>query len=174
MLKYIIRDLTSMLHFAPYGILAGIVVLLLCVLMNAWRTIRRREKVPVPATVCFYMYVVIILVITFFSRESGSGKGLDLKLFSTWGINDRNNAYAIENILLFIPFGFVCPWHMKKVRSFLKCSGMGFLTSLAIECMQLVTYRGVFQIDDILTNLIGSMIGFIFFRCVFPYTKEEC
>lgn len=172
MLKYIIRDITSVLHFAPYGIAAGVVVFLFCVLMNAWRTITGREKVPIPAAVCFYTYAVIILVITFFSRENGSSNGVDLELFSTWGINNRNNAYVIENILLFIPFGFVCPWHMKRVRSFLKCSGIGFLTSLAIECMQLVTRRGVFQIDDVLTNLVGSMIGYIFFCCVFPCAKE--
>ena len=173
MLKYILKDIVSVLHFAPYGIAAGGVVFLFCVLMNAWRTVRGKKKVPVRPAVCFYMYVVIILAITFFSRENGSGKGVDLELFSTWGINIRNNAYVIENILLFIPYGFVCPWHMEKARSFLRCSEIGFFTSFAIECMQLVTHRGVFQIDDILTNLVGSMIGYIFFRCAFPHAKEN-
>ena len=32
---------------------------------------------------------------------------MDLELFSTWGINDRNNAFVVENVLLFIPYGFV-------------------------------------------------------------------
>ena len=172
MLKYIIKDITSVLHYLPYGIAAGIVVLFLFLIVNAWRILRGKEKVSTLAAVCFYMYLVILLVITFFSRENGSGSSLDLELFSTWRINERNKAFLIENVLLFIPYGFVCPWHLKSARSFIRCSGLGLITTFAIECMQLVTRRGVFQIDDILTNLLGSMIGYVLFRCVFPHAER--
>ena len=59
-----------------------------------------------PAVSCLVMYVAVLLAITYFSRESGSRSGMmDLELFSTWGINNRNNAYVVENVLLFIPYG---------------------------------------------------------------------
>jgi glycopeptide antibiotics resistance protein len=42
-----------------------------------------------------------------------------------------------------------------------KCIGAGFLFSMAIEVSQLLTKRGYFQTDDILTNVLGSIIGYI-------------
>ena len=86
-----------------------------------------------------WLAVAILLVITYFSRESGSRTGMmDLELFSTWGINDRNNAFVVENVLLFIPYGFVLPWADVRQRHFLinfltghrdhaACDGQGIL-----------------------------------------------
>ena len=163
MLKYVIKDIASMLYVLPYGIAVGAVVYFWCCKRNIRREKSGRERISVAASVCFYMYLAVLLVITFFSRESGSEFGVDLELFSTFRINKRNTAYVIENILLFIPFGYVCPWYLKSLRGFWRCAGSGFLTTLLIETLQLVTGRGIFQIDDILTNLIGSIIGYLFF-----------
>ena len=98
------------------------------------------------------------------SRESGNSKGFDLELFSTWGINDRNNAYVIENIMLFVPYGFLGSWAFEKMGNFFRCLALGALTSLYIESLQLVTGRGFFQIDDILTNTLGAVIGCLVYR----------
>ena len=86
---------------------------------------------------------------------------MDLELFSTWGINERNNAYVVENVLLFIPYGFVLAWADVRQRNFFCNLLTGALTSFAIEYMQLVTQRGYFQIDDILTNILGTILGFL-------------
>lgn len=173
MWKYIIRDMTSMLHYVPFAIAAWIVAAVFCICRNRRCKSRGEASGSVCARSAFYMYVVLLLVITLFSRESGSGKGLDLKLFSTWGINKRNNAYVIENILLFIPYGFVCAWNYTCMRNFLVCTLTGFLTSLGIEFLQLVTGRGFFQIDDILTNALGSMIGCIAFKWICRKKPKE-
>ena len=166
MLKYIIRDVSAVFRFLPYGIVVGIIAAILLSAINDRRVKRGKKVVHASSNTCFYMYLAIVLFITFLSRESGSGKGMDLKLFSTFGINDRNNAYVAENILLFVPFGFTCAWAFPALRRFFKCSLAGFAASLSIEFLQLVTQRGFFQIDDILTNVIGTMIGYILFRCV--------
>lgn len=160
MLKYIYRDMMSMLKHLPYGFLIGLPVAALLL----WAANRKKgqegespaPKLPVAA---FGIYLSVMLVITFLSRESGNSKGVDLELFSTWGINDRNNAYVIENILLFVPFGFLGSWAFEKMRRFFLCLATGAFTSLCIESLQLVTGRGFFQIDDILTNTLGAVIG---------------
>ena len=103
MLKYLMRALLSALRFLPWGIGAGIIVAMILNKVNVRRVHAGRKSVPALAVMCFYMYVVILMMITFFSRESSMGRRIDLELFSTWGINDRNNAYVIENVLLFIP-----------------------------------------------------------------------
>lgn len=173
MFKYIVRDMVSVLHFIPYGIAAGIVVLVFLNFINSRRVKCGKEPVTVPAAVSFYMYLAVLLVITLFSRESGSGNGFDMVLFSTWGINARNNAYLVENILLFIPYGIVCPWYFKNCRGLIKTAALGLVTSAGIECLQLMTRRGVFQIDDILTNLLGSMIGYLIFGCMTRILRKQ-
>ncbi|MDE7224147.1 MAG: VanZ family protein [Acetatifactor sp.] len=164
MLKYIISDMVAALRYLPYGLIAGAFATMILDRVNHGRKKRGKTTVSLPAVSCLVMYVAILLVITYFSRESGSRIGMDLELFSTWGINKRNNAYVIENILLFIPYGFVLAWADVRQRRFLRNFLTGALTSLAIECMQLVTQRGYFQIDDILTNILGTILGYICYQ----------
>jgi len=164
MWKYILKDMRETMRYLPYGLVAGAFFLLMFGAVNRWRTKRNKPPVAVLAMSAFMTYVIIILCITFLSRENGTRIGIDLDLFSTWGINERNNAFVIENVLLFIPYGIVCAWAFKALRRFFPCAMIGLATSIAVECMQLYTGRGYFQVDDILTNLLGSIVGYVVFR----------
>lgn len=162
MMEYIYRDMMSVARYLPWGLILGFPLGMLLSCLFAGRG--RKERRSFAALTAFSVYLTIILVITFWSRESGSRTGVDLELFSTWGINKRNNAYVVENVLLFIPYGYVCCWAFPGIRKFFRCAAVGAVTSLGIESLQLVTGRGYFQIDDILTNLLGTMLGYVFFR----------
>lgn len=168
MIDYIDADILQALEYLPYGLAVGLPVAALVV----WIINRRRRKqqkpevswVPVTA---FCVYLAVLFTITFLSREHGSrSEVLDMELFSTWGINDRNNALVVENALLFLPFGILCCWNSSKEKKLLRCTLFGAVTSLGIETMQLVTGRGYFQIDDILTNTLGALIGALLFVCI--------
>lgn len=157
-----------MLKYLPRAILIGIPLSLSAVFVaNAWQRKRGGGACSVLRTVIFGFYLAVLFFITFFSRESGSRVGVDLVLFSTWGINDRNNAFVIENVLLFIPYGFVSCLAFKGLRDFVRCTVFGMATSLCIECLQLITGRGYFQLDDILTNTLGAMLGFLVYLILF-------
>lgn len=162
--KYVIKDLGEAMQYLPYGIMAGAVMGLILNGMNARRERKGKEAFPMAGLMAFSLYLMIILVITFFSREDGSRIGMDLELFSTWGINTRNNAFVVENVLLFIPYGFACPWAFPWLRGFFRNTFAAFLTSLGVETIQLITGRGYFQVDDILTNVLGAVIGYVIFR----------
>jgi hypothetical protein len=151
--------------------IVGIFAALLFGTLNDINRKKGKKTIPVAAVACFSMYVAIILCITFLSRETGSRQGIDLKLGATWGINERNNAYVIENVLLFIPLGFICPWSFKKFRNPLRCIGAGFIMSLFIETIQLITGRGYFQIDDIITNTMGMAVGYVVYQAVYLCIK---
>lgn len=174
MLKYIYQDLLSVARFFPGGVAMGgiIFVTFFWIADKALKGRGKERKAMLPGAL-FWLYVSVMLIITFFSRESGSGRGMDLELFSTWGINDRNNAYVVENVLLFIPYGFLSPWAFKALRRFWRCGASGFLASLGIEFLQLVTRRGYFQIDDILTNTLGTMIGYMLFRIFITVLRRK-
>lgn len=155
-----------MVKFLPGGMVMG-AFFSVTFFWAAGRLRRGKERVSVFPGAAFWIYVSVMLIITFFSRESSGRQRLDLELFSTWGINDRNNAFVVENVLLFIPYGFLGAWAFRPLRRLLRCVFLGFMTSLAIETLQLVTRRGYFQIDDILTNTLGALIGYLFFRILF-------
>lgn len=165
MIEYIDADISRSLGYLPYGLAVGIPVAAVAVwLMNARRKKKQKPSVRwLPVTV-FCVYMAVLIVITFLSRESGSRSDvLDLKLFSTWGINDRNNAFVIENVLLFIPYGLFYCWIFSGPGKVLRCTFLGAVISIGIETMQLVTGRGYFQIDDIATNTLGALIGALLF-----------
>ena len=65
------------------------------------------------------------------------------------------------NILLFIPAGWlipkVFPFQRNLFRFFTTCAGL----ILLVETMQLFTLLGSFDIDDIILNLGGMILGFI-------------
>lgn len=174
MLKYIYQDLLSVVKYLPGGVAMGAVFS--AAFFWAAKKVRKgrgKERVAMLPAASFWIYVSVMLIITFFSRESGSRQGMDLELFSTWGINERNNAYVVENVLLFIPYGFISPWAFQALRRILRCGVFGFLTSLGIELLQLATQRGYFQIDDILTNTLGTVIGYLLFRIVFALIPKK-
>ncbi len=171
MAKYIIRDVTAVFRYLPYGLLAGLIVVIILSIINDRRLKKEKQPFSVLAITGFIMYLVVLLFITFLSREDGSSKGMDLELFSTFGINTRNDAYVIENILLFVPYGFFGAWVIPAARGFLSCTFIGMMTSLGIECLQLITGRGFFQIDDVLTNAVGALIGYLVFWLITKVRK---
>ena len=168
MIDYIDADISRALGYLPYGLAVGIPVAAVAVLLTNVRR-KRKQKPPVhwvPVT-AFCVYMAVLIVITFLSRESGSRSDVfDLELFSTWGINNRNNAFVIENVLLFIPYGLFYCWNFSGSGKVLRCTFLGAVISLGIETMQLVTGRGYFQIDDIVTNTLGAFIGALLFACI--------
>lgn len=66
------------------------------------------------------------------------------------------------NILIFMPFGFFMPMASKN-RSFLLTLFYSFSVSLCVEIFQFFTKVGSFDVDDLLLNTIGGILGYIMF-----------
>ena len=69
------------------------------------------------------------------------------------------NALIIENIIMFIPFGLLAPMVFERMRKVRFCVFIGFLCSCGIELSQLITQRGYCQLDDVVTNTVGMLVG---------------
>ena len=69
----------------------------------------------------------------------------------------------IENILLFTPLGFMLPFIWKKYEVLWKTALSGIIFSLIIELIQLFNRR-ITDIDDLLMNTLGALIGWVIFR----------
>jgi len=66
------------------------------------------------------------------------------------------------NVIIFAPLGFLLPFLMRK-PSFLKTVSISLAVILGVEIMQFITCLGVLDIDDIILNGIGSVIGYVAF-----------
>ena len=72
----------------------------------------------------------------------------------------------VGNVVLFIPAGWLLPRLWRRFRNFflfiLTCAVSIFL----IETLQLFTLLGSFDVDDIILNLSGMLLGYLV--CVLP------
>lgn len=75
---------------------------------------------------------------------------------------------VLGNIILFIPYGFFTSYYLKLEKIF-SILGLSFLISFTIETTQVLIGR-VFDIDDIILNLIGGLLGFSIYHII---TKIE-
>lgn len=117
----------------------------------------------------FVGYMLVVLAATIGRGSYGASMRPKLVPFSSY--REAWNEFSpilwrnlFINICLFVPFGFLLPLGKKRFRAWHRTVGLGFLISLAIELVQFVTARGVFETDDLINNVTGTMIGFGFFR----------
>ena len=76
----------------------------------------------------------------------------------------------ILNILFFVPLGMYASLFIKK-HKFIKVFLFSFLTSLFFETFQLFSLIGSFSTKDLITNVLGSIIGYFIYRLM--YKKEN-
>lgn len=113
-------------------------------------------------------YCFFILWITVLNRNTTVSK-YELGLF--WGLrkflNNEPNGYTvfvqyINNILFFIPFGFLfCESFGLKLKQILIA---GLIASACVEITQYITARGLTEIDDVISNTAGTGIGFLVWK----------
>jgi glycopeptide antibiotics resistance protein len=72
---------------------------------------------------------------------------------------DKLLAELIMNVMMFVPIGFFTGGALKK-KHILNALVFGLGLSLFIELTQLITTRGVFNVDDIIHNTLGCIVGF--------------
>ena len=111
--------------------------------------------------------VAVILWVTILGRESYIENSLVFEPFHAFyafvkDIQDgriRITGNFIGNIILFVPVGVLSPVTGIGDKC-LKTGLMGLCFSMMIEATQLVTHCGFFEIDDLILNTIGTVIGY--------------
>ena len=80
----------------------------------------------------------------------------------------------IGNCAMFIPTGIMTPLIYKNLKSFRKTVLMGFLISLTIEIIQLPFAVRCSDVDDLILNTFGCLIGYGLYSLISAIlTKEE-
>jgi len=71
------------------------------------------------------------------------------------------------NLFLFLPMGIFLPYLIKRSNKISVFSILMVILLFVIEVIQLVTRRGSFDIDDIILNMLGALIGFGIWKTIF-------
>ncbi|TFJ92373.1 VanZ family protein [Lentibacillus salicampi] len=74
----------------------------------------------------------------------------------------------VGNIVIFIPFGFFISLLSKaKEISFIGVSAQSLCLSLCLECLQVVFSIGSFDVDDLVLNTFGGLLGYGVFKLIY-------
>ena len=175
-----------MLPLVPYaGMLRPTLILMAIILMililRITRTANWYRKLLIST---FLIYLVCLIYATFLSRsvsdtlsyrlsllgaawdsfslEGGLSQVLPLLIqgdFSGISLTSQRSLEGILiNILIFVPLGYLLPAVFPKLRwHHVIC--ISFAATVSIEVVQLFTKLGMFDLDDVLNNVIGTVVG---------------
>ena len=103
-------------------------------------------------------YSVIIYYITVFSRKANHVRKFDFTPFWSY---ERPDLFLenVMNVVVFIPVGILLGYALTNVKLW-KVLVVGLLLSLPIEILQFLFKKGFAEIDDVMHNVLGCMIGY--------------
>ncbi len=127
-------------------------------------------------TICailLLLYVIYLLYLVFFSHHYGRGvvhrscNFVPLKTIIAFLQMQSNYDIIfinlVGNIVAFIPMGFLLPIVFAKISSIRKTISVVFLATFFIEVTQYILGVGMCDIDDVILNTLGGIIGFIIY-----------
>lgn len=120
----------------------------------------------------FALYAAFLLKLLLFSRAPGSERSINLIPFASIaqyafshspGTAKVAFANVIGNILIFIPLGVYASWLRRRASAWLTILTV-VSVSVAVEIIQGVFAVGASDIDDVILNCVGGLIGILAFR----------
>src|SRR6267378_4259578 len=78
----------------------------------------------------------------------------------------------VGNIALLVPIGFLVPFVHRNMTG-KKSLALGVVSGLSIEVMQSVLRVGIFDIDDVILNALGVMIGYAAFAILANWIRSR-
>ena len=127
----------------------------------------------------------MVLMSTVFTRLKHAKMNYNLELFWSYKrafAGDKGLAVEIVlNMVMFLPMGFLITYVIEFIAAYVRKRGfrkavvrlsllVGLVCSAAIEVLQLLLHRGLFEWDDMVSNTIGFLVGagiyLVVSRCV--------
>lgn len=92
---------------------------------------------------------------------------LEIRRF--WMYRDRLSAFAVAanlvgNVVGFVPFGLILPIVCPRADSFFRVFLLSLDFSLCVEFIQLIFRVGSFDVDDLILNTLGGILGYFLYR----------
>lgn len=147
-----------------------------------------KTKIRVVSMLLFVLYLVLLTHFLFFSESLGrtdlAGReySYNLKPFQEiarfWNYREELGFGAAfinlaGNVLCFVPFGAILPVLSRRARNGFLITLLSFQFSLLVECAQLVSKVGCFDVDDLILNTLGGLLGFVLFAVCNHFRRKH-
>lgn len=147
-------------------------ILLISVVAFAMRItyiFKNKEKVVLYKDLMFYFFIIYILclfyVVTFQDVSWSTSNFIPFREILRYSVGSslfyKN---VLGNMVMFVPFGFFVSYFL-KLEKLHGITLITLLTSVTIEVTQLLIGR-VFDVDDLLLNLVGGIVGFLIYQLI--------
>lgn len=151
---------------------ACVLLVMLYSLFHNFREINKK------ALILFILYLFALSYITIFNRSEGHSTQILLHFDS---INEALRMRSIDplnhlllNIALFVPLGFLFPLLLPhKLDHILYVGPLGLMMSTIIEATQMFLKIGQCDIEDIVANTAGAVIGLLLFKLLKPIIVKD-
>lgn len=156
-------------------------LLVICVMLVI--IFKKNKTIPKIRTsillVVFYYYLCVmltkivgILTLSEYIRLSELGESFFNPNINMIPFSDGFSLGFIFNIFLFIPLGFLCPFISKSYQSVKNIFLIGCGLSLSIEINQLFTLWRATDIDDLIANTVGALVGYFCFKIIHKLIRK--
>lgn len=114
-------------------------------------------------------WFVLLLATTVLFRDCNPDRAYCLIPFRSY-FHIPENSYFEEkaiinliNTMMFIPVGLLSGYGL-RIMTWGRAALLGFVLSVIIELIQLVSMKGVCEVDDVIHNTLGCVIGYGLYR----------
>ncbi len=151
-------------YLGELGLLLYAVSAVYSFLFLGWKlywSVKRRPKIHLGVLVVLAAYLLAVLYITIFMREEGAYSTVQMEVFNWTSENGVESfQHILLNVVMFVPVGMLYPLLTDGDQGKMISSvSFGMMFSVWIETGQLILRSGTCDIDDILSNSLGCLIG---------------
>lgn len=173
------ESITGMLLLKPIFLLGIVIICILLAVLFKKNNSLPKMKISIASLILYY-YLCLLLTnivgiptMNEFIRLSQLGESLFHPKVNFLPFSDGFSLSFILNIFLFIPLGFLCPIISKTYERAKNIILLGFGLSLSVEVTQLFTLYRVTDINDLLTNVLGTVIGYLCFQVILKFRSAR-
>ena len=134
----------------------------------------KRRIIRSVSRICFVIYMALLVYFLLLSDGFGRGEGYEnyrynlvpfqeiMRFIKYYEYIDFPSVVInlLGNIVAFMPFGALIRWVVNRKTRWYQATAYTFLFSLCVELLQLLAKVGVFDVDDLILNTLGGLMGF--------------
>lgn len=128
-------------------------------------------------TLTFVCYALVLCFNLFLNgpyRVIGRSRSFNLAPFETINVMISNYGFIpdvvivnlVGNVMAFAPLGLFMPIIFRKIAGIRKILLIGAGASFSAELIQFTFKLGAFDVDDIILNTVGVILGYVTYRVV--------
>ena len=133
-----------------------------------------REGIKISSIFLLIFYAVIVINTTVLSRPVGSERGIKYIPFSSYSEIFHGAPRLLEenimNIIAFLPIGLFLAIGARKLKWW-QTAIAGCSLSVVIEFLQFYFNKGQCEVDDMIHNTLGCIIGFFMVKSIMSFLQ---